>query len=94
MRAFEGRVAQAAGVANAADAVLVALTAEALREGLWEVWGIWPTRASCTRTVGHVEGPTRRRAYPSVMDTAVEPSVGRLEASVAAMRPATATITA
>ena len=40
MRAFEERMARAAGVANAAEAELVALMAEALSKHLWEGWRI------------------------------------------------------
>ncbi len=40
VRAFEGRVAGAAGVCNAADGALVAVTVEALREDWWSGWGV------------------------------------------------------
>jgi len=76
-RAFEGAVASAAGVRNAADAALVDLVVTALAEGWWEGWKIhtpaqwlmWQTGASRS-TASRVVGLAKRAGdLPTVMAT-------------------------
>ncbi len=79
MRGFEGRVAQAAGVANAAEAALVALTAEALREGLWEVWRIHSPEQWLAWKMG-VDRATARKIVRLARRASELPTVMRLHA--------------
>lgn len=75
--AFEGAVARAAGVRNAAEAALVDLVVTALDTGWWEQWGIhtpvqWLTlKAGLSRTTARQIVRLARRAsdLPTVMAT-------------------------
>ncbi|HEV7720023.1 MAG TPA: DUF222 domain-containing protein, partial [Iamia sp.] len=76
-RAFEGAVAAAAGVRNAADAAMVDLVVQALAEGWWEGWKIhtpvqwlmWQTGAS-RHTARRIVALARRADdLPTVMAT-------------------------